>query len=426
MPDSVIGVKKRDAPICGRVISGFDRYAEVVRSLLSLVLLVTLGCGAEPRPFELVREETVAAMSSDAARAYGASLEQAMRRAGIGGEATETRIQGAGLARALATKLHDDTWLRKARAWLSIAAADGGDARARCAAASALVRLERDDLGDADAARETLLRARDEGDDACRESLAASFDADAPDFEGFEPRAEVHAALAVEAAPSTSVRVILLDPGHGGDEHGARIEGVRESKLALDITRRAAMLLTRALPTTRILMTRQDDVDITLDQRAEMARSVDADLFVSVHLNASNEPVLTGGVTTFVLDTEGDEAAVRLAARENGTEAVNVTGMQRLLAGLHREQQGEASRVLAEMVHTSLLGSARQILPTLPDRGVKSALFYVLVGAEMPAILVEASFMSRPEELTALRTVRYRQALAEGIADGVVRYARTH
>lgn len=392
------------------------------------MLLLLLGCGAEARPFELVREQTLAAMSEDEARAYGASLSSAMQRAGIGGEASEARVQGAALARVLAEKLGEDAWYRKARSWLAIAAADGGDERARCAAAVALVRLEREDLHDESAARATLRRAREEVDDACRASLAA-LDADTPTFEGFEPSRDVHTATAGEPpapAPVTSMRVILLDPGHGGDEHGARIEGIRESKLALDITRRAAMILSRALPTTRILMTRQDDVDITLDQRAEMARAVEADLFVSVHLNASNEPVLTGGVTTFVLDTEGDEAAVRLAARENGTEVVNVTGMQRLLAGLHREQQGEASRALAEMVHTSLLGSARRILPALPDRGVKSALFYVLVGAEMPAILVEASFMSRPEELTALKTVRYRQALAEGIADGVVRYARTH
>ena len=97
--------------------------------------------------------------------------------------------------------------------------------------------------------------------------------------------------------------------------------------------------------------------------------------------------------------------------------------MQRLLAGLHRDGQLRESRRLAELVQASTLGKGRTVLPTLHDRGVRRDLFSVLVGASMPAVLVEASFLTRPEERAALRTARYRQALAEGIADGIVRYA---
>ena len=131
-----------------------------------------------------------------------------------------------------------------------------------------------------------------------------------------------------------------------------------------------------------------------------------------------------GGVATFVLDTDNDRHATRLAARENGTSASEVTGLQRILAGLHRDDQVAASRAAAALVQRTTLVAGRRVIPTLPDRGVKSAMFYVLVGARMPAILVEASFLTQPEEARHLRTERYRQTLAEGIADGVVRYAR--
>lgn len=221
------------------------------------------------------------------------------------------------------------------------------------------------------------------------------------------------------------IRVVLLDPGHGGDQHGARVDGVRESHLVMDIARRTASVLLRRLPGTRILLTRNDDVDVTLEQRAAMANAVDADVFVSIHLNDAPGPVERGGITTFVLDVSDERQEVRLAARENGTSEEAVTGMQRILAGLHRTDQVAESRRLAELVHASTLGSARRVLPAIPDRGVKAEMFYVLVGARMPAILVEASFMTRPEELAALRTAGYRQSLAEGIAEGIARYAAT-
>jgi N-acetylmuramoyl-L-alanine amidase len=97
--------------------------------------------------------------------------------------------------------------------------------------------------------------------------------------------------------------------------------------------------------------------------------------------------------------------------------------LERLLADLHRAGQGDASRRLAERIQTSTLAAGRRFLPELPDRGVKSAMFYVLVGATMPAVLVEASFLTKAEEAQQLRRVEYRQAIAEGIADGVVRYS---
>ena len=149
-----------------------------------------------------------------------------------------------------------------------------------------------------------------------------------------------------------------------------------------------------------------------------------ADLFVSIHLNAAPSPDDEGGVSTFVLDTTNDQAALRLAARENGTGTEGVTQLQMILASLYRNEQVQRSLSLAGDVQSSVLRDGRRVLPDLKDRGVKRALFYVLVGAQMPAVLVEASFITRPQEAEALATDGYRQALADGIAEGVVQYVQ--
>lgn len=225
--------------------------------------------------------------------------------------------------------------------------------------------------------------------------------------------------------PDDDEMIVVLDPGHGGTESGAAIgTRVTEANLVLDITRRAADHLRRRLPEVRVVLTREVDESVTLDARPARANALGADLFVSVHLNAVADAEEVGGVTTFVLDANDDTQEARLAASENGTPVQEVTGIQRLLAGLHRREQIDASRRLARHVHRGTLDGARTVLPRIPDRGVRSALFYVLVGARMPAILLEASFMTKPEEAEALQTETYRERLAQGIARGIEDYLR--
>jgi N-acetylmuramoyl-L-alanine amidase len=219
------------------------------------------------------------------------------------------------------------------------------------------------------------------------------------------------------------VRTIVLDPGHGGNDYGARQFGLSESELTLDLAQRVRTILASRMPDVRVLLTREQDVFVSLEQRAAMANAVGADLFLSIHLNASPTPVERGGVTTFVLDTSDDRQAMRLAARENGTSVEQVDELSRILASLYRDEQLRGSRALAERVHRATLRAGRRVLPRLYDRGVRSALFYVLVGARMPAVLLEASFLTREDEANALRTPEYRQALAEGIAEGIARAA---
>jgi N-acetylmuramoyl-L-alanine amidase len=141
-------------------------------------------------------------------------------------------------------------------------------------------------------------------------------------------------------------------------------------------------------------------------------------------LNASPSPEDRGGVSTFVLDATHDAQALGLAARENEAAEADVSELQPLFASLVRHEQVAKSLDLAHVVHQATLKAGRRKLPGLVDRGVKRALFYVLVGARMPAILCEASFLTRPEEAAALRTDHYRQLLAEGIAEGIARYVR--
>lgn len=225
------------------------------------------------------------------------------------------------------------------------------------------------------------------------------------------------------AAGRPPVHLVLLDPGHGGDDFGARAFRLRESDLTLDLAMRTRDALLRRRPDIRVVLTREDDTFVSLEQRTAMANAMGADLFVSIHLNAAWEPVDHGGVTTFVLDTTNDRQALRLAARENGTSTGEVTELSRILAGLQRGEQSAASSVLADRIHFATLSAGRRVIPHLHDRGVRPAMFAVLVGATMPAVLVEAAFLTREDEASALRTERYRDTLAGGIADGIARYA---
>ncbi|MBW2585550.1 MAG: N-acetylmuramoyl-L-alanine amidase [Deltaproteobacteria bacterium] len=218
--------------------------------------------------------------------------------------------------------------------------------------------------------------------------------------------------------------LVVLDPGHGGREPGAANErhGLVESQVALDLAELTASRLSAIMPRVRVMLTRSTDVDLSLEERCALANAMEADAFVSIHLNASSEPVRKGGVTTFVLDTTNNRQALRLAARENGTRVAEVTGIQSLLAKHHRRTQAKGSRTLAGKIQRHTLKRGRSVLPKLSDRGVRQAMFYVLVGARMPSVLLEASFLTYEPEARALTHRNYRRALADGIASGIASY----
>jgi len=229
-----------------------------------------------------------------------------------------------------------------------------------------------------------------------------------------------------DGAPRAKKRlpVVVLDPGHGGDEPGAANDeyDLVEAKVAFEIAKLTAERLRAIMPRARVLLTRDEDTGVSLEARCALANAMEADVFVSIHLNAGLEEVRKGGVTTFALDTTNDRQALRLAARENGTRVAEVTGIQTLLAKLHRRGQTDESLRLASKIQRNTLKRGRAALPQLADRGVRRAMFYVLVGARMPAVLVEASFLTYEPEARALTTRSYRRKLADGIAAGIVSY----
>lgn len=220
-----------------------------------------------------------------------------------------------------------------------------------------------------------------------------------------------------------AIKTIVLDPGHGGIHSGARSpKGIKESVVALDLARRAAARLRRILPRSHVHLTRNTDRIVSLEERTAIANGYAADLFVSIHLNGTSSKIERGGVSTFILDTSNDKQALRLAAIENGTSERDVSELEKILASLYRKDQVSQSYQLASFIQNETLASGRKVLPNLSDRGVRRALFYVLVGARMPAALVEASFITHFQEAVALETGEYRQMLAEGIARGIYRY----
>lgn len=217
--------------------------------------------------------------------------------------------------------------------------------------------------------------------------------------------------------------LVVIDPGHGGEDRGSPgLFGLWEGEVALDVARRVRTRLAQLRPSVRTRLTRDSDVALSLEERAAMANALGADLFVSVHLNAASDVVERGGVTTFVLDVDNDRNVLRLAARENGTSTSQVSQLQFLVGSLARADQHQRSLRLAHHVQRGALLSGRRYLPSLGDRGVRSAMFNVLVSAQMPAILLEGSFLTQPDEAEWLTEAAYRDALAEGVARGIAHY----
>jgi N-acetylmuramoyl-L-alanine amidase len=213
---------------------------------------------------------------------------------------------------------------------------------------------------------------------------------------------------------------VVLDPGHGGKDTGAvGPTGIVEKDVALDIARRVA----RSLASLGIeaLLTRDDDRFIALEERTARANSASADLFVSIHCNAS-EGHGRRGVETYVLDTTRDEIAARIAARENATTQAATAEIASLLSSMRLADQAQRSLHFARLLDRSAVSTLRMKYRQIVDGGVHVAGFYVLVGARMPSVLFESSYVSNPLEEERLGTDAYRQALADSLANAIQAY----
>jgi N-acetylmuramoyl-L-alanine amidase len=208
------------------------------------------------------------------------------------------------------------------------------------------------------------------------------------------------------------VKRVVIDAGHGGKDTGAiGPHRVREKDVALGIAKNVAARL-RALGLA-VIMTRKDDSFVSLDERTRIANESKADLFVSIHCNASRRRTLSGA-ETWTLNVGSDRYSARLAAFENAEADRTVSDLRLILADLAAKANAGDARELAQSVQSSLARKTRA-----RDHGVKQALFYVLLGAHMPAVLVETGFISNPAEEARLKSRRFQEDAAEAISRGV-------
>jgi N-acetylmuramoyl-L-alanine amidase len=215
---------------------------------------------------------------------------------------------------------------------------------------------------------------------------------------------------------------VVIDPGHGGDEEGAHgPDGLMEKDVTLDIARRLRDRLRRD-PGTEILMTRDDDRKVALDDRTAVANHAHADLFVSIHANASRRDSAHGSETYFLSYQATDDEARAVAALENNPLQLDEgvpgeSGLDMVLWDLAQSAYLKESSDLAEMIQSRLNDTLG-----VRNRGIKQAPFRVLMGATMPAVLVEVAFITSPEEEKRLREPAFKDQIADAIADSVRRF----
>jgi len=217
------------------------------------------------------------------------------------------------------------------------------------------------------------------------------------------------------------IRRIVVDPGHGGKDPGAvGASGLQEKEVVLSMGLLLARKLKEELGIDAV-MTRSTDVFIELQERTALANQVGADLFVSIHANASLNRNASG-IETYYLNLAKTEKAAQLAARENGTSLEKVSLLQAVLFDLMANYKLNDSAHLAEEVQKSLHKRLSGQYPVVKNLGVKQGPFYVLVGATMPSILVETAFISNEKEELRLGELKYQEQAAEGILEGITAY----
>jgi len=220
------------------------------------------------------------------------------------------------------------------------------------------------------------------------------------------------------------IRRIVIDPGHGGHDTGTiGPGGIEEKNVVLDVAQRLRKLILQRMG-CQAIMTRSSDKFIPLEERTAIANAVGADLFISIHANSSPD-ASARGIETYYLNFTSDPEALELAARENATSRESVYQLQSLIKKIALSEKIGESEKFAAVVDHQLAGHLAQDGDPQPDRGVKKAPFVVLIGANMPSILVEISFLSNPHDARRLRKAAYREQIAKSLYDGIARYVES-
>jgi len=222
------------------------------------------------------------------------------------------------------------------------------------------------------------------------------------------------------AAPRGKIRV-MLDPGHGGKDPGAiGSTGLKEKDVVLAIGRAVRDRLRRD-EAFEVRMTRDGDVFIPLEERTAMANEARADIFVSLHINASSNRKAEG-ISTYVLSRASDRHSLELAARENGVPVAKLSAVKFIIDDLSTYGRKKESLKLARTVNDAIVRNVNGRFGRIADLGLKQAPFYVLVGARMTAVLVEASFITNRREEARLRDTEYLAAVADSVVEAIRYY----
>jgi N-acetylmuramoyl-L-alanine amidase len=262
-----------------------------------------------------------------------------------------------------------------------------------------------------------------------------------PTYESVAPRAKlpkakrgpgtndgVHEATALPGGDRSLIRAlglkigrIVVDAGHGGHDTGTiGPDGLQEKDLTLDVTLRLGKLLETKLG-AEVIYTRKDDTFIPLETRTAVANQNQADLFISIHANSSRD-VYARGVETYYLNFTSSPDALEVAARENAVSEQSIHELQDLVKKIALKDKIEESHEFAAEIQKSLWSGLAARSPAIKNRGVKKAPFVVLIGANMPSVLTEISFLSNPTDEHKLQTPEYRQKIAECLYRGITRY----
>ena len=223
-----------------------------------------------------------------------------------------------------------------------------------------------------------------------------------------------------QSALPLSVQTIVIDAGHGGEPGATAEAGMTEKEITLDVALRLRRLLKDA--PFQVLLTRDTDRSLGLDQRVAFANENKADLFVSIHVNWM-EPHTIRALETYYVGPTDDPAILQLAKRENKDSRYALSDYKKILEKIYVDARRDESRALAHTIQSQLFRTLRAENPELENRGVKTAPFAVLIGTQMPAILVEIACLSNEREAALLTKENYRENIAVALERGIRRYA---
>ncbi len=241
------------------------------------------------------------------------------------------------------------------------------------------------------------------------------------DLEIHEAKPTAHGDRSLIRALGLKIGKIVIDAGHGGHDTGTiGPNGLEEKDLVLEVGKRLGKMLETRLG-AEVVYTRKDDTFIPLETRTAIANQERADLFISIHANSSHDPAARG-VETYYLNFTSSPEALEVAARENAVSEKSIYELRDLVKKIALKDKIEESREFAGDVQQSLHSGLAAKSPAIRDRGVKKAPFIVLIGANMPSILAEISFVSNPTDEHRLETAEYRQRIADSLYRGVAKY----